>query len=123
MLLGADLVLIPTAADAWARLSDGRLTERPHPEVSRTLLPARAMENTCFVATTNRCGKETLNGQAMAGCLGKRVICGPKGDLVVAAGHVPTLPLADGIPSQDGATQPLGTRHLNDLQPKLYRWS
>lgn len=39
-VLGADLVVIPTAADAWARLSDGRRTDRPYPDVSRTLLVA-----------------------------------------------------------------------------------
>jgi predicted amidohydrolase len=122
-LLGADLVLIPTAADAWARLSDGRLTDRPYPDVSRTLLPAHAMENTCFVAYANRCGEETVNGQAMAGYLGNSVICGPHGDLVVAARPEPTLLLADCIPSEYGETHPLGTRHLNDLRPELYRWS
>jgi hypothetical protein len=39
-LLGAQLVVIPTAAESWARLSDGRLTDRPYPDISRTLIPA-----------------------------------------------------------------------------------
>jgi predicted amidohydrolase len=62
-----------------ARLSDGRLTDRPYPEISRPLLPDHAMENSCFVAYANRCGEETVNGQAMAGYPGNSVICGPQG--------------------------------------------
>ncbi|MCX5932395.1 MAG: hypothetical protein NTW83_11355 [Cyanobacteria bacterium] len=50
MLAGARLVLIPTAADAWMLLSDGRRTDRPYPDVSRTLLPAHAFSSQCFVA-------------------------------------------------------------------------
>ncbi len=122
-LLGADLVLIPTAADAWARLSDGRLTDRPYPDVSRTLLPAHATENNCFVAYANRCGEETVNGTAMAGYLGNSVICGPHGDVVVAARPEPTLLLADCVPSDYGETHPMGTRYLEDLRPELYSWN
>jgi predicted amidohydrolase len=121
-LLGADLVLIPTAADAWARLSDGRLTDRPYPDVSRTLLPAHAHENNCFVAYVNRCGEETVNGQAMAGYLGNSVICDPHGKVVVAARAEPTLLLADCVPGEFGETHPLGTRYLRDLRPELYSW-
>jgi len=62
-LLGAQVVLIPTAADAWAQLSDGRRTDRPYPDISRTLLPAHAFESRCFVAYVNRCGEETVNGR------------------------------------------------------------
>jgi predicted amidohydrolase len=58
--LGAQVVLIPTAADGWAQLSDGRRTDRPYPDISRTLLPAHAFENRCFVAYVNRCGEETV---------------------------------------------------------------
>jgi predicted amidohydrolase len=122
-VLGADLVLIPTAADAWARLSDGRLTDRSYPDVSRTLLPAHAYQNDCFVAYANRCGEETVNGTAMAGYLGNSVICGPHGDVVVAARAEPTLLLADCIHAEYGETHPIGTRYLQDLRPELYTWS
>ena len=121
-LLGAELVVIPTAADAWARLSDGRHTDRPYPDVSRTLVPAHAFANHCFVAYANRCGEETVKGTAMAGYLGNSVICGPHGDLIVAARPEPTLLLADCVPTEYGETHPLGTRHLKDLQPQLYSW-
>ncbi|MEB3156080.1 MAG: carbon-nitrogen hydrolase family protein [Cyanobacteriota bacterium] len=120
-VLGADLVVIPTAADAWARLSDGRRTDRPYPDVSRTLLPAHAYENQCFVAYANRCGEETVEGRAMAGYLGNSVVCGPHGDVLLAARPEPTLLVADCVPSDYGDTHPMGTRYLEDLQPDLYR--
>jgi predicted amidohydrolase len=68
------------------------------------------MENTCFVASANRCGEETVNGKAMAGDLGNSVICGPHGDLVVAARPESTFLLADCVPTDDGETHPLGSR-------------
>ena len=119
-LRGAELVLIPTAADAWARLSDGRLTDRPYPDVSRTLLPAHALHNRCFVAYVNRCGEETVNGTVMAGYLGNSVVCGPHGDTIVAARPEPTLLLADCRPGEYGETHPMGTRYLEDRRPELY---
>jgi predicted amidohydrolase len=119
-LLGAQLVVIPTAADGWARLSDGRLTDRPYPDISRTLVPAHAFENRCFVAYANRCGEETVRGTAMASYLGNSVIVGPHGDVVVAARAEPTLLLADCVPGDYGETHPIGTRYLADLRPELY---
>lgn len=117
--LGAQIVLIPTAADAWARLSDGRLTDRPYPDVSRTLLPAHAFENRCFIAYANRCGEETVNGRPMAAYLGNSLICGPHGDVLVAARAEPTLLLADCLPEEYGETHPTGTRYLEDLRADL----
>jgi predicted amidohydrolase len=118
-LLGAQIVLIPTAADAWAQLSDGRRTDRPYPDISRTLLPAHAFENGCFVAYVNRCGQETVNGLPMAGYLGNSILWGPHGDLLVAARAEPTLLLADCVPGQYGETHPIGTRYLEDLRADL----
>ncbi len=118
-LRGAQVVLIPTAADAWAQLSDGRRTDRPYPDISRTLLPAHAIENRCFVAYVNRCGEETVNGRAMAGYLGNSILWGPHGDLLVAARDEPTLLLADCLPSHYGETHPTGTRYLEDLRTEL----
>jgi len=122
-LLGAQLVLIPTAADTWARLSSGERTNRPYPDVSRTLIPAHAFENGCFVAYANRCGEERVDGTVMAAYLGNSIICGPHGDVLVAARHEPTLLLADCIPNEYGPTHPAGTRYHADLRPDLYRWA
>ncbi|MEB3304045.1 MAG: carbon-nitrogen hydrolase family protein [Cyanobacteriota bacterium] len=119
-LLGAQVVLIPTAADTWALLSDGRRTDRPYPDISRTLLPAHAFENRCFVAYANRCGEETVNGRPMASYLGNSVICGPHGDVLVAAKPEPTLLLTDCVPCDYGETHPTGTRHLEDLRTDLF---
>ena len=121
-LLGAQLVVIPTAAESWARLSDGRLTDRPYPDISRTLIPAHAFENRCFVAYANRCGEETVNGLPMASYLGNSLICGPHGDVLVAARAEPTLLLADCVPEAYGETHPTGTLYLRDLRPELYDW-
>ncbi|MCP9841640.1 carbon-nitrogen hydrolase family protein [Synechococcus sp. J7-Johnson] len=119
-LLGAKLVLIPTAADAWALLSNGQHTDRAYPDVSRTLIPAHAFQNSCFVAYANRCGEETVNGTVMAAYLGNSIICGPHGDVLVAARGEPTLLLADCIPSEYGLTHPTGTSYHADLRLDLY---
>jgi predicted amidohydrolase len=119
-LAGAQLVLIPTAADTWAQLSDGRRTERPYPDISRTLLPAHAFENGCFIAYANRCGEETVAGRPMAAYLGNSVIVGPHGDLLAAARPEPTLLLADCLPGEYGPTHPAGTRYHDDRRPELY---
>lgn len=121
-LLGARLVLIPTAADAWARLSSGDRTDRPYPDVSRTLIPAHAFENHCFVAYANRCGEERVESTVMAAYLGNSIVCGPHGDVLVAARPEATLLLADCIPAEYGPTHPAGTRYHADLRPDLYRW-
>ncbi len=119
-LQGARLVLIPTAADAWAILSTGERSDRPYPDVSRTLLPAHAFENGCFIAYANRCGLETVNGQPMAAYLGNSLICGPHGDVLVAARPEPTLLIADCLPGDYGPTHPAGTQYHDDLRPDLY---
>jgi len=117
---GAQLVLIPTAADAWAVLSSGERTDRPYPDISRTLLPAHAFENHCFVAYANRCGIETVAGQPMAAYLGNSIICGPHGDVLLAARPEPTLLVADCCPGAYGPTHPAGTRYHQDRRPELY---
>jgi predicted amidohydrolase len=121
-LLGAQLVLIPTAADAWALLSSGQRTDRPYPDVSRSLIPAHALHNHCFVAYANRCGEESVSGTVMAAYLGNSIVCGPHGDVLVAARPEPTLLLADCLPADYGPLHPAGTRYLDDLRPDLYRW-
>ena len=116
------LVLIPTAADSWARLSDGSRTDRPYPDVSRSCIPTNAFSNSCFVAYANRCGEERVEDTVMAGYLGNSIVCGPHGDVLVAARPEPTLLLADCIPGDYGPSHPAGTRHLDDLRPELYRF-
>ncbi|WP_254933025.1 carbon-nitrogen hydrolase family protein [Cyanobium sp. WAJ14-Wanaka] len=117
---GAKLVLIPTAADSFATLSNGEHTDRSYPDVSRNLIPANAFHNNCFVAYANRCGKESVNGKVMAGYLGNSVVAGPHGDVLVAARPEPTLLIADCCPGDYGPTHPTGTSYLADRRPDLY---
>jgi predicted amidohydrolase len=119
-LAGARLVLIPTAADHWAELSSGHRTSRPYPDVSRTLLPANALHNSCFVAYANRCGVETVAGIEKAAYLGNSIICGPHGDVLVAARPEPTLLVADCVPGLYGGLHPENTSYLEDRRPELY---
>lgn len=119
-LNGAKLVLIPTAADAWANLSTGERTDRPYPDVSRTLIPANAIQNNCFVAYANRCGEETVNGTVMAGYLGNSIIAGPHGDILAAARAETTLLIADCCPADYGPYHPANTDYFADRRPELY---
>jgi predicted amidohydrolase len=119
-LQGAQMILIPTAADAWALLSTGERTDRPYPDVSRSLIPAHAIHNQCFVAYANRCGVETVDGREMAAYLGNSIVAGPHGDVLVAARPEPTLLIADCLPSDYGPFHPAGTRYLDDRRPELY---
>lgn len=119
-LRGAKLLVIPTAADAWALLSTGERTDRPYPDVSRTLIPAHAFQNHCFVAYANRCGEETVQGIVKASYLGNSIICGPHGDVLCAARSEPTLLVADCLLAEYGPTHPMGTSYLEDLRPDLY---
>jgi len=72
------------AADAWAILSNGEGTDRPYPDISRTLLPAYAFENGCFNSYAKRCDREAVNGQAMAA---------PLWATAASAGHSPPAAL------------------------------
>ena len=119
-LEGAKLILIPTAADAFAILSTGERTDRPYPDVSRSLIVSNAIQNNCFVAYANRCGEETVNGQVMAGYLGNSIVAGPHGDILAAARHEPTLLIADCCPADYGPLHPDNTDYIADRRPELY---
>ena len=56
----------------------------------------------------------------MAAYLGSSIICGPHGDVLVAARAEPTQLLVDGIPSDYGPTHPAGRRYHKELRPELY---
>lgn len=118
-LLGAQLVLIPTAADQWVELSTGRRTSKPYPDISRTLLPAHAMQNSCFIAYANRCGVETVDGVEKAAYLGNSTICGPHGDVLLAARPEPTLLVVDCLPELYEPLHPENTSYLEDLRRDL----
>lgn len=120
-LKGAKLVVIPTAADEWATLSDGSRTTKPYPDISKTLLPAHAYENEMFIAYSNHCNEEMVDGQVRVSYLGNSIVVDPHGQVVVAARNEETLLVADCIPGDYGSTHPENTNYLKDRRPNLYQ--
>ncbi|OMH29471.1 carbon-nitrogen hydrolase family protein [Motiliproteus sp. MSK22-1] len=120
-LKGAKLVVIPTAADEWATLSDGSRTKKPYPDISKTLLPSHAYENEMFIAYSNHCNEETVDGKVQASYLGNSMVADPHGQMVVAARNEETLLVADCIPGDYGPTHPENTHYLKDRRPELYK--
>lgn len=85
-LKGAKLVVIPTAADEWEWVDfpekdengkfiegTGKKTSKPYPDVSKTVIPVHAQENTIFVAYSNGFGPEMDGENPMMDFLGSWV--------------------------------------------------
>ena len=119
-LKGAKLIVIPTAADESTILSTGKWTQTPYPDISKTLIPAHAYENSMFISYSNRCLEETLNGKTVGRYLGNSMVADPHGQLMVAAKNEVTLLLADCVPTDYGPTHPENTNYLVDRRPWLY---
>jgi predicted amidohydrolase len=124
-LKGAQLVVIPAAADIWTLLSTGERTKMPYPDVSRNLIPAHALENIMFVAYCNRGGIETrknANGEdvEIGLYLGNSVIAGPHGDILLHPHNEEALLVGDCIPDDYGPTHPENTNYLRDRRPAIY---
>ncbi len=117
-LKGARLIIIPTAADYYYTLSDGKRTQVPYPDVTKKIIPANAYFNKIFIAYSNRCGYETVGNNSWQ-YRGNSIICGPNGDLLLVARPEETLLIADVIPSDFGPTHPEGD-YLKDRRPELY---
>ena len=118
-LRGAKLIVIPTAADYYYTLPDGRRTQVPYPDVTQTLIPAHAYENLCFIAYCNRFGREHRDGHTWH-YRGNSMLCGPHGDMILAARPEETLLIADVVPGDYGPTHPEG-HYLKNRRPELYK--
>ena len=118
-LRGAKLICIPTAADYYYNLSDGTRTAVPYPDISRNLIPAHCYENNCFICYCNRSGMETV-GAGSWQYRGNSIVCGPHGDVILAAKNEDTLLIADCIPGDYGPTHPEGD-YLRNRRPELYK--
>lgn len=120
-LKGAKLVVGPTAADSYYRQPNGERSKVPYPDVSRLLFPAHAYTNNLFFAYSNRCGYEARSGDVWH-YRGNSIVCGPHGDVIVAADHEQdTLLIADCVPAYYGRTHPEpGYFYLKDRRPGLY---
>jgi len=120
-ILGAKLIVIPTAADTVYTLSSGETTTCPYPDVSHTSVPVRAFEDNVFAVYSNRMGREVVNGHEWT-YQGNSIICGPDGSTIVEAPHTrETLLVADIVPTDFGDTHPEHTDFLRDLRPELVR--
>jgi len=123
-LEGAQLILIPTAADVGTCDEKGVWQAWAYPDISKTLIPAHAFENDCFIAYANRALFEYRSDDgSLAGVyLGNSVIAGPDGRILAAAENVETLLVADCRPGDHSATHPEGqSDYLRDRRPELYR--
>ena len=120
-LNGAKLIVGPTAADNYYRLPDGDRSKVPYPDISKILIPANAYANNIFFAYSNRAGYET-RGKDDWHYRGNSIVCGPYGDIIVAAGHEQdTLLVADCVPAYYGMTHPAPKYYyLKDRRPELY---
>lgn len=119
-LKGAKLIVIPTAADYYYTLPNGKVSEVPYPDISKTLIPANAYHNDLFVAYSNRMGYEYV-GKKQWHYRGNSIISGPHGDIVAAADHnKATLLIADLLPNDYGQKHPEPANYLENRRPELY---
>ena len=140
-LKGAQLVVIPTAADDFTILRNGERTKTPYPNID-FLIRANAYQNEIFCAYSNRRGLETSNGEVVGGYLGNTCLADPHGNFLLPEINLPShrpdkpgsgwndhmLMIADCIPSYYGPTHPetnihgksAATHYLTDRRYNLY---
>jgi len=120
-LKGAKLIVGPTAADNYYTLPGGKRSSVPYPDISKLLIPAYAYANNVFFAYANRAGYEH-RGKDQWHYRGNSIVCGPHGDILVAANHEQdTLLVADCVPAYYGATHPAPAYdYLKDRRPRSY---
>jgi len=101
-LMGADLVLVPTAlTDEYGRIPD-------------VIIPARSLENQLFVAYCNRAGIE--NGMPF---LGRSCITGPDGHTLASSGNDEALLCVD-IDVAARVASAVQYPYESDRRPELY---
>ena len=101
-LMGADLILVPTA------VTEG------YDVVPSTLVPARAAENQIFVAWCNRTGEE--KGMRF---LGRSCVSGPDGVGLISMDASERLAIVDVEPGSLSTAQS-AYRYLSDRRPEIY---
>lgn len=140
-LKGAQLVVIPTAADEYTVLRTGDLTKTAYPDI-QFLIKSNAYHNNIFCAYSNRRGIETLDGQPVGGYLGNSCLADPHGNFLIPVVSLPPkredqpgsgwndhmLLLGDCVPAFYGPTHPetkihdqsAATQYINDRRWDLY---
>lgn len=101
-LKGTELLLVPTA------------NMHPYTSVAQRLVPARAEENTLFLAYANFCGQE-----AELHYCGHSCICNPLGENLACADDAPGLLLVD-LPHRQLLHARQQLTYLKDRRPGLY---
>ena len=121
-LKGAQLIVIPTAADVGTLEANGKWSDWAYPDISKTAIPGSAYQNKVFVAYNNHALWEwRSDGTLSAVYLGNSAIADPYGRVMVSADNVETLLLADCIPNQYTYTHPDGqSDYIKDRRPPLY---
>ncbi len=141
-LRGAQLVVIPTAADDYTILRTGEKTKTPYPDI-HLLIRANAYHNGIFCAYSNRRGGETLDGKLVGEYLGNSCLADPHGNFLIPAYQLPPkradqpgsgwddhmLLIADCVPGFYGPTHPettihdkvAATNYVRDRRWNLYR--
>lgn len=123
-LKGAQVVLIPTASDEWQTFDISTFPPNkgaPYPDVSNTVIPTRAFENSVFCSYINHYGSEYgAEGKKRAEYLGNSVIAAPTGEILLKAPNQEVLMVADLIPANFGAAHPTGTNNIMNRRIDLY---
>lgn len=122
-LKGAQVIVIPTAADVGTLEASGKWSTWAYPDVSRTAIPGNAYQNKVFVAYSNHALYEyRSDGRTLTAIyLGNSAIADPYGQLLVAADNVETLLVADCVPARYQPTHPDGeSDYIKDRRPPLY---
>jgi predicted amidohydrolase len=140
-LEGAQLVVIPTAADDYTVLRTGERTKTPYPDV-QFLIKSNEYHNGIFCAYSNRRNRETVDGKLVGEYLGNSCLADPHGNFLIPVYPLPTaredapgsgwndqmLLIADCVPSFYGPTHPetmihdkqTATNYLRDRRWNLY---
>lgn len=122
-LKGADLILIPTAADVGTIDAEGKWSDWAYPDVSKTAIPGNAYQNKVFCAYSNHALWEYRSDKSLSAVyLGNSAIADPYGQVMVSADNVETMLIADCIPSNYQATHPDDqSDYIRDRRPPLYK--
>ncbi|MEJ2716332.1 MAG: nitrilase-related carbon-nitrogen hydrolase [Deltaproteobacteria bacterium] len=87
-LKGAQLVVIPTAADDYTILRTGERTMTPYPDV-QFLIKSNAYHTGIFCAYSNRRNGETVGGNLVGGYLGNSCLADPHGNFLIPVYPLP----------------------------------
>jgi predicted amidohydrolase len=123
-LKGAQVVLIPTAADLGTYDHHTKLWPNwAYPDVARTIINANAYHNRIFCAYINHALYQfRSDGETMSGIyLGNSTVADPLGQTMVIAENVETMLITDCIPTDCPPTHPGGqSDFIRDRRPELY---